>query len=62
MVSLCILEEQTTRRKKDGTTYRTYKLVECTRIGDKVVQHTLMHLASDFTIPRKMRIPLSLDT
>ncbi len=48
------IRKTTTRRKEDGTAYRTYRLVECTRTGDKVVQHTLMHLASDFAIPRKM--------
>ena len=40
-------------RREDGTGYRRYRLVECTRIGDKVVQHTLLHLGVHFSIPQE---------
>jgi len=42
-----------TRRKKDGSSYYSYRLVDSTRIGSKVVQRTLLNLGTDFSIPRE---------
>jgi len=47
------IRKTTTRHKKDGASYTTHRLVESTRVGEKVRQRTLLHLAADFSIPRE---------
>jgi len=47
------IRQTTTQRKSDGVIYQTYRLVESTRIGNKVRQHTLLNLGSHYPIPRK---------
>jgi len=46
------IRQTTTRRKKDGSNYTTHRLVESIRVGEKVRQQTLLHLATDFSIAR----------
>ncbi|MDX8383547.1 MAG: IS1634 family transposase [Ghiorsea sp.] len=52
MIAAMYIRQTTTRRKKDESTYQTYRLVESIRIGDKVKQRTLLNLGSDFSVPR----------
>jgi len=47
------IRQTTTQRKSDGSIYRSYRLVESTRIGNKVSQHTLLNLGSHYPIPRE---------
>jgi len=47
------IRQTTTQRKSDGVIYQTYRLVESTRIGNKVRQHTLLNLGSHYPIPRE---------
>jgi len=47
------IRQTTTRRKKDGGSYQSYRLVDSTRIGSKVKQHTLLNLGADFHLPRE---------
>jgi len=47
------IRQTTTQRKSDGVIYKSHRLVESTRIGDKVRQHTLLNLGSHYPIPRK---------
>ena len=46
------IRQTTTRSKKDGSSYQSYRLVESCRVGDKVKQHTLLNLGAEFSIPR----------
>ena len=48
------IRKTTTRRKKDGSSYTTHRLVESNRVGDRVRQRTLLHLAADFSIPQDL--------
>ncbi len=47
------IRQTTTQRKSDDVIYQTYRLVESTRIGDKVRQHTLLNLGSHYPLPRE---------
>jgi len=47
------IRQPTTRRKKDGSSYHSYRLVDSTRIGSKVKQRTLLNLGTDFSLPRE---------
>lgn len=47
------IRQTLTRAKKDGSTYQTYRLVDNTRIGDKVKQRTLLNLGSKYEFPRE---------
>jgi len=47
------IRQTTTRRKKDGSSYQSYRLVDSTRIGSQVKQRTLLNLGADFSIPRE---------
>jgi len=47
------IRKTTTQRKSDGVIYQTYRLVESTRIGKAVRQHTLLNLGSHYPIPRE---------
>jgi len=47
------IRQTTTRRKKDGSSYHSYRLVESTRVGSKVKQRTLLNLGTEFTVPRE---------
>jgi len=47
------IRQTTTQRKSDGTTYQSYRLVESARIGDRVRQHTLLNLGSQYPVPRE---------
>jgi len=47
------IRQTTTRSKKDGSTYQTYRLVDNTRVGDKVKQRTLLNLGADYAFPRE---------
>ncbi len=47
------IRQTTTRRKKDGGSYSSYRLVDSTRIGSKVKQRTLLNLGADFSLPRE---------
>ncbi|MDQ6997018.1 MAG: hypothetical protein Q9M82_06100, partial [Mariprofundus sp.] len=47
------IRQTTTRRKKDGSSYSSYRLVDSTRIGNKVKQRTLLNLGADFPLPRE---------
>ena len=42
----------TTRTKKTGETYKTFRLVESERIDGKVKQHTLLNLGRYFDVPK----------
>ena len=44
---------QTTTRSKDASTYKSYRLVENYRVGDKVRQRTLLNLGADYAFPRE---------
>ena len=46
------IRQTTTRSKKDGSSYQSYRLVESCRTGNKVKQHTLLNLGTEFSIPR----------
>lgn len=46
------IRQTTTRSKKDGSSYQSYRLVESFRIGNKVKQQTLLNLGAEFSIPR----------
>ena len=46
------IRQTTTRSKKDGSTYQSYRLVESFRVGNKVKQQTLLNLGTEFPIPR----------
>jgi len=46
------IRQTATRRKKDGSSYQSYRLVDSTRMGNKVKQRTLLNLGSDFSLPR----------
>jgi len=47
------IRQTTTQRKSDGVIYQTYRLVESTRMGNKVRQHTLLNPGSHYPIPRE---------
>jgi transposase len=47
------IRQTTTRRKKDGSSYQSYRLVDSTRVGSQVKQRTLLNLGTDFSIPRE---------
>ncbi len=47
------IRQTTTRRKKDGSNYQSYRLVDSTRIGNKVKQRTLLNLGTGFSLPRE---------
>ncbi len=47
------IRQTTTRRKKDGSSYHSYRLVETTRIRNKVKQRTLLNLGTGFSLPRE---------
>jgi len=47
------IRQTTTQRKSDGTIYHTYRLVESTRIENKVRQHTLLNPGSQYPVPRE---------
>lgn len=47
------IRQTTTRSKKDGSSYQSYRLVESFRIGNKVKQQTLLNLGAEFSIPRE---------
>jgi len=47
------IRQTTTQRKSDGSIYKSYRLVESTRIGKMVRQHTLLNLGSHYSIPRE---------
>ena len=53
------IRQTTTRSKKDGSSYQSYRLVESYRIGDKVKQHTLLNLGAEFSIPRGSWVELT---
>jgi len=42
------IRQTTTCRKADGSTYQTYRLVDSSRIGNKVKQRTLLNLGADY--------------
>ena len=42
-----------TRRKKDGSSYYSYRLVESIRMENKVKQRTLLNLGAEFSLPRE---------
>ena len=42
----------TTRTKKTGETYKTFRLVESERIDGKVKQHALLNLGRYFDVPK----------
>jgi len=46
------IRQTTTRSKSNGSTYQTYRLVESSRIGDKVKQRTLLNLGTDYPFPK----------
>lgn len=46
------IRQTTTRSKKDGSSYQSYRLVESFRVGNKVKQQTLLNLGAEFSIPR----------
>jgi len=46
------IRQTSTRRKKDGSSYQSYRLVDSTRVGSKVKQRTLLNLGADFSLPR----------
>jgi len=47
------IRQTTTRRKKDGGSYHSYRLVETTRIRNKVKQRTLLNLGTGFSLLRE---------
>lgn len=47
------IRQTTTQRKSNGSIYKSYRLVESTRIGKMVRQHTLLNLGSHYSIPRE---------
>ena len=47
------IRQTMTRSKKDGSSYHSYRLVESTRIGNKVKQRTLLNLGTGFSLPRE---------
>jgi len=47
------IRQTTTRRKKGGSSYQSYRLVDSTRVGSRVKQRTLLNLGADFSIPRE---------
>ncbi|MDX8389441.1 MAG: hypothetical protein R8M38_03025, partial [Mariprofundaceae bacterium] len=47
------IRQTATRRKKDGSSYHSYRLVDSTRIGSKVKQRTLLNLGTAFCVPRE---------
>ena len=47
------IRQTTTRSKKDGSNYQSYRLLESVRIEAKVKQRTLLNLGADFSLPRK---------
>ena len=46
------IRQTTTRSKKDGSSYQSYRLVESFRVGNKVKQQTLLNLGTEFSISR----------
>lgn len=46
------IRQTTTRSKKDGSNYQSYRLVESFRVGNKVKQQTLLNLGTEFSISR----------
>ena len=48
------IRQTSTLRKSDGSSYQSFRLVESTRVGDKVKQRTLLNLGSDFSVPREL--------
>ncbi len=46
------IRQTTTRSKRDGNSYQSHRLVESCRVGNKVKQHTLLNLGTEFSIPR----------
>ncbi len=46
------IRQTTTRRKKDGSSYQSFRLVDSTRVGSNVKQRTLLNLGTDFSLPR----------
>ncbi|MDX8414097.1 MAG: IS1634 family transposase [Mariprofundales bacterium] len=46
------IRQTTTRSKGDNAHYQTYRLVESSRIGDKVKQRTLLNLGADYPFPK----------
>ncbi len=47
------IRQTTTCRKKDGSNYHSYRLVDSTRIGNKVKQRTSLNLGTGFSLPRE---------
>ena len=46
------IRQTTTRSKKDGSSYQSYRLVESFRVGNKVKQQTLLNPGTEFSISR----------
>jgi transposase len=46
------IRQTTTRSKKDGSNYQSYRLVESFRVGNKVKQQTLLNLGTEFSVSR----------
>ena len=46
------IRQTTTLRKKDGSSYQSYRLVESIRVGEKVKQRTLLNLGAEFSVAR----------
>ncbi len=50
----------TIKRKAAGESYKTHRLVETQRVGDKVKQHTLLNLGRHFDVPKAQWRDLAL--
>jgi len=46
------IRKTSTQKKNDGTSHHTYRLVESTRVGDKVKQQTLLNLGANYWLPQ----------
>lgn len=46
------IRKTTTRTLADGTTYSGFRLVHSVRVKGQVRQRTLLHLGSDFSVPK----------